>query len=182
MAGRSRASRRAVAGSLLRTGVVLTALVTLYYLLPLTGVSDAGAFAVLLLCLAGVAVLTTWQVRAVVRSTRPWLRAAQALSTGLALILLGFAAVYVVLERTDAVDFTEPLDHTAALYFALTLFATVGFGDIAPVSAPARVVVMIQVLVDLAAVGIGAKVIFGAAQVSVRRRSGNTTDEPGHNE
>ena len=27
-------------------------------------------------------------------------------------------------------SFTQPLDHTTALYFTVTVFATVGFGDI----------------------------------------------------
>jgi hypothetical protein len=41
--------------------------------------------------------------------------------------------------------FSEPLNRTAALYFAVTLFSTVGLGDIAPVSRR-RAVVTVQMV------------------------------------
>ena len=53
----------------------------------------------------------------------------------------------------------------------MTVFATVGFGDIAPVSELARVLVTIQMLVGLVAVGVIAKLVLGAVQVAVARRA-----------
>jgi voltage-gated potassium channel len=62
----------------------------------------------------------------------------------------------------------------------VTVFATVGFGDIAPVSELARVLVTIQMLVGLLAVGVIAKFVLGAVQVAVARRAevpGRTEEE-----
>ena len=44
----------------------------------------------------------------------------------------------VVLAGTDPGSFTEPLTRTDSLYFVVTVFATVGFGDITPLSLSAR--------------------------------------------
>jgi voltage-gated potassium channel len=53
----------------------------------------------------------------------------------------------------------------------LTVFATVGFGDITPVTQLARVLVTIQMVVGLLTVGVIAKVVFGAVQVAESRQS-----------
>ena len=44
----------------------------------------------------------------------------------------------------------QPLTRADALYFAVTVFSTVGFGDITPESEAARVVLIVQMLGDLA--------------------------------
>ena len=43
-----------------------------------------------------------------------------------------FASTYFVMERVSAANFTQPLTRTGALYFTVTVFSTVGFGDITP--------------------------------------------------
>ena len=49
--------------------------------------------------------------------------------------------------------FTERLDHTRVLYFTITVFSTVGFGDITPRADLARIIVSIQMLLDLDILG-----------------------------
>ena len=44
------------------------------------------------------------------------------------------------------------------------MFATVGFGDITAKSEAARIIVTIQMLADLAAIGVGLRVIVGAVK------------------
>jgi hypothetical protein len=51
-----------------------------------------------------------------------------------------------------------------AVYFTVTVLATVGFGDIAAVTQTARILVTIQMLADLVLIGFVAKVLLGAAQ------------------
>ena len=60
------------------------------------------------------------------------LRAIEALAAAIPLFLLVFAAAYVKLDSTQAQAFSEPLSRTDALYFTITVFSTVGFGDITP--------------------------------------------------
>ena len=50
------------------------------------------------------------------------------------LFLLLFASTYFLMERASAASFTQPLTRTDALYFTVTVFSTVGFGDISPKS------------------------------------------------
>ena len=56
-----------------------------------------------------------------------------------------------------------------ALYFTMTVFSTIGFGDITPVTEAARVIVMTQMVIGLLAVGVVAKLLFGAAKIAEDR-------------
>jgi Ion channel/Bacterial regulatory proteins, gntR family len=84
------------------------------------------------------------------------------------LFLLLFASSYVVMARMSASNFGERLTHTDGLYFTVTVFSTVGFGDITAKSQAARLVVTGQIIADLVILGLAIKVIVGA--VSRRRQ------------
>ena len=58
----------------------------------------------------------------------------------------------------------EPLDHTGALYFAITIFSTVGFGDITPKTDLARIVASVQMLLDLVLLGTLVRLLVTAAR------------------
>jgi Ion channel len=161
------ALRRLVVRSLL----ISVALVVLYYWLPLTGALNAARTALLLVGLVVLVVLVVWQVRAIVRSQYPGLRAIEALAGVIPLFLLLFAAAYVLLANTQPRAFTEPMTKTTALYFTVTVFATVGFGDIAPKSDAARVVTMVQMLGDLVVLGLVVRAILDAARAGRQKQS-----------
>jgi voltage-gated potassium channel len=169
-----RAPRRRVLRSLLRATLTSTVLVVLYYRLPLTGALEASTAALLLAGLAVFAGVITWQVRAILRSRYPGLRAIEALAAAIPLFLLVFAATYVKLAAAQPSAFSEPLSRTDALYFTITVFSTVGFGDITPVTQPARVVTMVQMLGDLVVVGLVLQVMLGAVKEGRQRRAGDS--------
>jgi voltage-gated potassium channel len=73
----------------------------------------------------------------------------------------------------SADSFSEPLTRTDALYFTITVFSTVGFGDITAKTEPARLVVTAQMIADLVILGLAVKVIVGAAR---RRRDQQSGD------
>jgi voltage-gated potassium channel len=163
--GRRRVRRR-VMRSIARTVVVTGAMVAFYVTAPLDQ-RPAGAVAVrLLLELIALVLVLVWQIRSVGRSPHPVLRGVEALVVSVPLLVLTFAATYVVVDHNSPGSFSEALSRLDAAYFAVTVLATVGFGDIAPVTEVARSLVMSQMLVDLAFVGLVAKVLVGA----VRRR------------
>ena len=54
--------------------------------------------------------LVAWQVRSILRSPHPALRAVEAIALSLPLFLLLFAATYTVLSASDPGAFTEPLE------------------------------------------------------------------------
>lgn len=161
-----------VTRSILRATGSAVVLVLIYYLLPLqsrngemsaVGVITGGAI------LVGI---TAWQVRAILTSTYPTLRAIEALAVIVPLVLLTFAATYFAMARTSAANFSQPLTRTDALYFAITIFSTVGFGDITPRTEASRVMVMIQMLFDIAAIGLGVRVVAGAVNWARQREPG----------
>jgi voltage-gated potassium channel len=168
------ARRAVVALALLRAALTVTVLVAVYYLIPLNRLLDSEATIGLLTGLVAFTAIIAWQLREIASSENPRLRAIQTLAVGLPLLLLIFAVTYVILAGNQPGSFSEPLNRTDALYFSVTVFSTVGFGDIVARSGPARVVVLTQMLVDLVVVGVIAKLILGAVQVSVQRRATDT--------
>jgi len=172
------ARRRAILLSLLRSTASVTVLVALYYQAPLDRALDAGTAIRIMLGMVALVGVLTWQVRAIVHSRTPRLRAIEVLAVGLPALLLSYAWIYVLISGNQAGSFTENLGRTDALYFAVTVFATVGFGDIAPKSDLARVVTMTQMLTGLVAVGFVAKIVLGAVQVAVERRGEAAADPP----
>jgi voltage-gated potassium channel len=110
------------------------------------------------------------QLRSIDASRFPTLRAAEALVLVAAMFLAIFAMIYVMISQEHPDAFTEPLDPFTAYYFALTVLATVGFGDITPVSVGARSVTMVQMALDLAFIAVLIRVVGGAARRAVEKR------------
>jgi len=140
------------------------ALVAIYYLLPLNHSSTWVAVTILVIGLVVLIGLVAFQVRSIVVSRFPGLRGVEALATSIPLFLLLFASTYVVLATISASNFSEPLTRTDALYFTVTVFSTVGFGDITAKTEAARLVVTGQMIADLVTIGLGLKVIVGAVK------------------
>jgi len=137
-------------GRALRSVLAATVLVVLYYVLPLDRGWDSDTALRLLIGLLVFAGVMVWQVRTIAGSRYPGLRAAEALALVLPFFLLLFSSAYFVMERASAASLTEPLTRTDALYFTVTVFTTVGFGDIAAKSEAARIVLIVQMPADLA--------------------------------
>ena len=156
--------------SLLRATGSTAALVTIYYVLPLDHSPTPDGVTTLVIGLAVLTGLVVFQVRSILRSRFPGLRAVEALATSVPLFLLLFASAYVVMARISASNFGEPLTHTDALYFTVTVFSTVGFGDIAAKTEAARLVVTVQMITDLLVLGLGIRVVLGAVTRSRQQR------------
>jgi hypothetical protein len=161
-----------IAWAVLRIAGSATVLVALYYLLPLNDSSTAGAVTILVIGLAVFIALIAFQLRSIIRSPFPGLRAIEALATSVPLFLLLFAGSYVVMATMSASNFDGRLTHTDGLYFSVTVFSTVGFGDITAKTQAARLVVTGQMIADLVILGLAVKVITGA--VSRRRQQGDS--------
>jgi voltage-gated potassium channel len=79
--------------------------------------------------------------------------------------------VYYMVSRADSSNFTSHLSRTDALYFTVTIFSTVGFGDITAKTESARLIVTAQIVLDLILIGLGVRVILGAVQRSRAQRT-----------
>ncbi|MEV0244293.1 potassium channel family protein [Streptomyces sp. NPDC050674] len=169
--------RRAAVSALVRTLLIAVGLVAVYYVLPLDGRATSGDSVVLACGLLLVTVVFWWEVRAIVTSSHPRLKAVEALGTTLALFLLLFAGAYYLLEHNTPGSFSEPLTKTDSLYFTLTTFTTVGYGDIAARSQTGRVLTMVQMTGGLLLVGVAARILAGAVQTGLRRQGRDPSDD-----
>jgi len=165
----ARVQRRLALASLLRSVAIAVAIIVAYFVLPMTKLQtgDAG---VLVSGIAVVALLLAWQIREITRSPYPRIRAAGALATSVPLFLIIFATSYYLMDQSQAGQFTEPLNRLDSLYFTVTVFATVGFGDIAPVSQAARIVAILQMSGDPARTGVAARALLNAVQTGLARK------------
>ena len=164
-----RERRRAVARTTLLVSVAWVGLIGIYYAVPSS--SDSPAFDVirLLVGLLLIAFVIAWQASHIVKSQLPELRAAQSLGVVMPLFLVTFSSVYLSLSDFSRRDFSQALDHTRALYFTITVFSTVGFGDITPTTDGARILVSIQMLLDLVIIGAVARILINAAKIGLAR-------------
>lgn len=171
--------RRAVIFAVLRALLTAAVLVALYYLMPLDGRDTAAATVVkLTLGVVVFAGLMAWQVRAITESDTPGLRALEGMFVAVPLFLVSFASTYFMMSRADVSNFTSPLTRTDALYFTVTTFSTVGFGDITARSGTARLVVTGQIMLDLVILGLGVRIILDAVQRGRSRLTSETGADP----
>jgi len=109
-------------------------------------------------------VVVAWQVRRIGRAKLPAVQAVQALGLLIPFFLVMFASFYLSLALSSPKNFSQLLDHTASLYFTVTVFATVGFGDIVPTTASARLLTAVQMLLDLVVLGAVVRLVAFAAR------------------
>ncbi|MFE5295588.1 potassium channel family protein [Streptomyces sp. NPDC056632] len=171
--GRLAPSVRRIVWTAVRVVVSVAALVTLYYLLPLDHSSTTATLTMLLIGLAGFVALVSAQVRSILHARHPGLRAVEAMAISIPFFLLLFSASYVALSVLSPGSFRGPLSHTEALYFTVTVFSTVGFGDITAQDDTARLVVTVQMLADLVVLGLAVKIVVGAVRRGRQRKAGS---------
>ena len=165
--------RRRLIRGVLRSVAVTVLLVALYYVAPLDRLASVPLWLTLTVGLLVLGTVATLQVKAVTRSRHPAVRAVEALAATAPLLLLFFAATYFVMAEADVDNFsTGTLPRTDSIYFTVTVFATVGFGDISATSQAARVLVTIQMLLNLLVLGLGIRVYTGAVEAGRQRTTG----------
>ena len=148
----------------------IVALVWVYYTIPVKGLNGDSDLPWLLLELVIFGAIVGVQVPLISRARYPLLRGLESLALTVLLFLLIFARVYLSNSAGDPAVFTQPLDRDTALYFTVTVFATVGFGDIVAASNPMKLLVTVQMLLNLVVFGLVIRVITSAAQRGMARK------------
>ncbi|MRG60697.1 two pore domain potassium channel family protein [Agromyces sp. CFH 90414] len=140
-------------------------LVTVYFLVPLAWIDGVPVAVVLALAALVLLAVSWWQVRAILRSPQPGLRGIEALAVIAPLYLLLFAATYFLMASAEPASFsTDPLSRLDTLYFTVTVFSTVGFGDISPATQATRTVAMAQMILNLVVLGAGVRLLTAAVR------------------
>jgi hypothetical protein len=156
---------RLVAIAVLRAFAITTVLVAAYYLLPLDLLAESPLALVLVLELIALIAFATYQVRATARATYPGIRGSEGLAATTPLFLLMFATAYFVMATADPGNFNvHDLTRTDSLYFTVSVFSTVGFGDISATSQGAKLLVTTQMILNLLFLGLGIRVFLGAVK------------------
>jgi UDP-N-acetylmuramyl pentapeptide phosphotransferase/UDP-N-acetylglucosamine-1-phosphate transferase len=167
----------------LRITVSIAVMFTAYYLIPARGAQDESDVPWLILELAIFAVVVGLQVPFIVKAKFPVLRAVEALAVTIPLFLLIFSRVYLSNSLYNPGAFSEPLDNTTAFYFTVTVFATVGFGDIVAKTNGMKLLVTTQMLLNLGVLGLVIRLVSSAARRGIakraRDRDSSATGAPG---
>jgi hypothetical protein len=179
LAGLEEFERRHVFLTGLRAAATGALVLVVYFTVPISNKPHGSVLVRLSVGLAFFVAVLVYEVRAIVRSDRPMLRATDAMALVIPVFVVVFAWVYLTMAKSAPHAFSQPLNRVSALYFAVTLFSTVGLGDIAPVSDAARLVVTVQMVADLIVLAVVVRLIFGAARGSAGARGRTTGAEPG---
>lgn len=170
--------RKVIAREIVKLIAIAAGLFAVYFALPLdhlTGVPLSLTLGVALLLLG---VVTSWQVLAVIDAQNPSARAIEALVGIIPLFLILFASAYYVLEQVDTGSFSSSLTRGDSLYFTVTVFSTVGFGDIVAKTEVARLIVTFQMILNIVILGLGVRVLTRAVQIgNERRKSGQLPEK-----
>jgi len=164
-AARRRVIVRTAAAGLLNA----TVLVAVYFAMPTERPNNIGSGITIAIGLTVFVVVIVGAARRIMVADLPELRAARSLATIIPLFILVFSRVYLTMSTANSGNFTERLDRNSALYFTTTVLATVGFGDIAPKTGEARLVVSFQMILDLVIIGVLVRVLTRAAQAGLNR-------------
>ena len=156
--------------------VVITGVAIVILLTPLPPELDGSALTTVSWLLIGALWLAVfigvfvWQLRRIWRAKRPQARMIEAVIVIFILFLAIFARMYSILSLNNPAAFSETLEYFDGFYFALVVLSTVGFGDITPLTTPARVMVMAQIASNLILLGFAVRIVSGAATKAHEKR------------
>jgi hypothetical protein len=164
------ARRRRAAKEVLKLVGIVAAVFAVYFVLPLDFFARLPLGVTLPVGLVVLGAVSAWEVLAVMDADRPSVRAAEALVKVIPLFLVLFATAYYLMQQTDPSRFSSPMTRSDSLYLTVTIFSTVGFGDIVATSEVSRDTVTCQMILDLVILGLGVRVLTRAVQVGTERK------------
>jgi len=185
IAGIGEVERRELVASGLRAVLSAGLLIATYYLVPVNirhhGHGPAYDLGIGIRISVAVAVfisVLTLEIRSITKAKHPMLRAGVAMAVVIPIFLLFFAWTYLTMSNSDPATFVGgAMSKTTALYFTITVFATVGFGDITPRTDFARLLTSFQMMADLAVIAVVIRLILGAAKESASERVAGRLDD-----
>lgn len=160
-----RRAKQAVVWGIARSALLGLGVLAVYWLLPIDSFDSILTIAVMVTFSLGVWLF--YVVRELVRlrnSPYPLVRLSGALISTIMLLVVLFAQVFLTLDHAETGSFSEPLTKMAALYFSMTVTATVGFGDIVAKTDIARAIVTFQMFVNLVLLAAALRGLITVAQ------------------
>jgi voltage-gated potassium channel len=162
----------------IRSFASVAVLVTAYFLLPFTRLLNGRLIVEFVAGVLIVIIVLISQTVLTLRSRYPLLRSVEAMATSIPLFLVVFSTTHYLVNELNPGSYSEPMTRFDALYFTMSTFATVGFGDITAISVPARFVTLVQMIGGLILIGVVARVLIGTARLRMDRASSKQTSVP----
>jgi hypothetical protein len=156
--------RRRVLLAGLRAAATSVVVLVVYFIAPISNRPGQSILVRLTVGLVFFGVALVYEVRAILKSDFPILRAADAMALIIPIFVVVFAWTYLTIARSAPASFTQPLDRVGALYFTVTVLTTVGFGDIAARTHVARLTVTTQMVCDVIVIAVVIRLILEAAR------------------
>ena len=172
--------RSATIRTVTRIAIVWALLTGIYFVAPFDGVRGGDGVARLGISLAVFVAAAAWELSQTAKAELPEFRAITALATLTPLFIVLFAGVYLSISISKPDSFNIHLDHVKALYFVITTLSTVGFGDIIAKTNLTRIIVSVQMLLDLILIGSIVRILAQAAKRGLERdgaASGDTATD-----
>ena len=170
--------RQLLTRAAIRSFASVAVLVTAYFLLPFTRLLNGRLIVEFVAGVLIVIIVLISQTVLTLRSRYPLLRSVEAMATSIPLFLVVFSTTHYLVNELNPGSYSEPMTRFDALYFTMSTFATVGFGDITAISVPARFVTLVQMIGGLILIGVVARVLIGAARLRMDRGSSNQKSVP----
>jgi voltage-gated potassium channel len=167
----ARQRRRLILGASVRTIATVALVVAIYFVMPMDRAMTAETLIALIIGGLVLVAIVAWQIRQIMRSEHPGVRAVEALAFIIPVYVLIFATTYFLMDHAQAAAFGAHLSRIDAMYFSATVFTTVGFGNVAANSQVARVVVTVQMMLDLVIIGIVVRGVLSAIKTGRERPS-----------
>ena len=161
--------RGAMIRAITRIAVAWTLLTVVYFLVPFDGLHGGDALLRLVISMCVFAAAAGWELRQTTRAELPQFRAITALGALTPLFIVLFSGTYLALSHSRPASFNVRLDHYKALYFMITTLSTVGYGDITATTNMGRMLVSVQMLLDLILIGSIVRLLASAAQRGLQR-------------
>jgi voltage-gated potassium channel len=153
-----------------RAVIILGGTLLAYALVPIEatwGPAVVATFATI--GLLGIFVVFFRQFGKIERSANPGRAAIEALFLVLGTFVTLFAFLYVALSAYTPEAFSQEVDKVDGIYFSVTVLSTVGFGDLVAVTREAKILVTLQMVLDVVLVGAAVK-LLGLQAKSARER------------
>jgi voltage-gated potassium channel len=164
----------------LTTGVraIATAsvLLALYFTVPVIHRPHQAIVLRLTVALALFVAVLLYEIRQISVDREPMLRATVSMATIIPLFIVLFSWIYLTMSRSDPHAFGGMMSRVEALYFTVTVFSTVGFGDITPRTDVARLVTTVQMMADLVVLALVVRLILAAATRGTARLRNDGTE------
>ena len=134
-----------------------------YFVVPLDDeLGKVVALVVVVLSAASLIPLSIRQAGLVLRSTDPLFDAMRCIVSAVVFLVVSFSAAYYVLGTAYEHEVQGLETKLDAVYFTVTILATVGFGDISATGQFARGLVTMQMVVNFAVLAVALRVVTWA--------------------